>query len=108
MGGGVSQFSVKKILDHSAEKVWMKSFSFSSSSGIEILYEYDGYVMIFCRRFFVSPHRKTSQGNPSEFQKVSGIEMKLWIRKLGWVEYHELPSQVFCLRMPKKKCRGIF
>ena len=100
-GGGVSKFSVKKILYHSAEKVWRKSFSVSSSSGIEILYEYDGYVMIFCRRLFVSPNRRTSQGNPSEFQKVSGIDKNLWIRKVGWVEYHELPSETFCLTVPK-------
>ena len=30
--------------------------------------------MILCRRFFVSHYRKTSQGNPSVFQKVSGFE----------------------------------
>ena len=64
--------------------------------------------MIFCRKFFFSQCRKTSQGNPSEFQKVSGFEMKLCIRKLGWVEYHELPSQVFCLRVPKKTVEESF
>ena len=38
--------------------------------------------MIFCRTFFVSQY--------------------LWIRKLGWVGYHELPLEVFCLTVPKK------
>ena len=51
-----------------------KSLSVSSISGIEILYEYDGYVMNFCGRPFVSRYRKTTQGNPSEFQMYSGIE----------------------------------
>ena len=51
-----------------------KSLSVSSISGIEILYEYDGYVMIFCGRTFVSKYQKTSQWNPSEFQTFSVIE----------------------------------
>ena len=50
-----------------------KSLSVSSISGIEILYEYDGYVMNFCGRPFVSQYRKTSQGNSCQFQKYSGI-----------------------------------
>ena len=45
-----------------------KSLSVPSISGIEILFEYDEYVKIFCRRLFVSQYQKTSQGNPSEFQ----------------------------------------
>ena len=51
-----------------------KSLSVSSISGIEILYEYDGFLMNFCGRPFVPQYRKTSQGNPSEFQKYSSIE----------------------------------
>ena len=27
---------------------------------------------------------------------------ELWIRKLGGVDYHELPSEMFCLTVPKK------
>ena len=34
-------------------------------SGIEKFYASEGYVTIFPRKFFVSQHRKTLQGNPS-------------------------------------------
>ena len=99
-GGEYHKFPSKKFVSQ-CRKFWRKTFSVSSSSGIEILYEYDGYVMIFCRRIFVSPYRKTSQGNPPEFQNVPGIEQNLWIRKVGWVEYHQLPTETFCLTVPK-------
>ena len=36
-----------------------------------------GHITIFCRKFVVSQYRKTSYGNPSKFQKNSGIE-KCW------------------------------
>ena len=58
--------------------------------------------MIFCRTFFVSQYRNISQGNRSVFQKISGIEENYGYESWGWVEYHELPSEVFCLTVPKK------
>ena len=36
-------------------------------------------MTIFCQKF-LSQCRKTSLGNPSVFQKFSGIEKKLWVR----------------------------
>ena len=74
-GGGEFHKSPSKTFPLTMSKNFGgKSLSVSSISGIEILYEYDGYVMSFCGRLFVSQYQKTSQWNPSESQTFSGIE----------------------------------
>ena len=51
-----------------------------------------GFVEIFFHRT-----EKTSPGNHSAFQKISGREKILWIRG----GYHDFPSKNFCLTVPK-------
>ena len=41
-------------------------------------------------------------GEPFGVSENIRYRRKLWIRKLGWVEYHELPSEVFFPTVPKK------
>ena len=54
---GVSRFSLEKILFHSAKKIAEEHFSASLIFGIEKFYASEGYVTIFCRKFFVSPEK---------------------------------------------------
>ena len=81
-GGEFHNFPSKSLPLTVPKNFGGKSLSVSSISGIEILYENDGYVMNFCGRLFVSQCRKTSQGNPSEFQKYSGAK-KVMDKKVG-------------------------
>ena len=54
-GGGVSRFSVEKILSHSAEKYVGESFTVPLISGIEKVWMGGGggIIKIFRRKFFV-------------------------------------------------------
>ena len=57
-------------------------------------------ITIFCREFFVSQCRKNAQGNLSLFNRISGIE-KIHGEE-GWGGgNHDLPSNTFCLTVPK-------
>ena len=53
-GGGVSRFSVEKILSHSAEKSVGESFTVALVSGIEKIWIRGGSIKTFRRKFFVS------------------------------------------------------
>ena len=67
----VSRFSLEKFSSQSAVG---EPFSVSSISGIKKFVAYEENITIFYRKFVVSRNRKTSQGNPSVFHKISGIE----------------------------------
>ena len=57
-GEGVSQFSVESFLSHTAEKTFVvEPFSLSFISGMESIYDSEGYLTIFRRKFFVSQCR---------------------------------------------------
>ena len=58
-GSGITIFR-QKVFSHSAEKFFKEPFSVSLISGIEKIYAQEGYVTIFCRKFFVSQYQKTS------------------------------------------------
>ena len=62
--------------------------------------------MIFFRRFFVSHYRKTSQGNPSVFQKFSGIE-KIMDKKDGVVGISSFSVRMFLSHSEEKNHTGI-
>ena len=57
-----------------------------------------GSIKIFRREFFVSQCQKTSWGNPSVFQKISGMEKNM-DKKRG--VYDDFPSKIFSLTVPK-------
>ena len=73
-----------------SKEFWYRKFS---SKGAGKLH---GFV-----EFFLS-HRteKTSPGNHSVFQKISGRK-KHFIDKTGMGEYHDFPSESFFLTVPK-------
>ena len=78
-GEGVSRFSVKLFLSHSAEKFRRgESFSVSLISGSEKFYASEGYVTIFdfLSKFACLTVPKTFVGEPfcAVFQKISGSE----------------------------------
>ena len=56
----------------------------------------------FLSNIFCLTVPKFLAGEPFCVSENIRYRRKLWIRKLGWVEYHELPSKVFCLTVPKK------
>ena len=93
---GISLNSVEKFLSHSADKLrwrtllcfkkfWYRKFSSKGGGSFKVL-----------SKFFLS-HRteKTSPGNHSVFQKISGREKFSWIRR--GMRYHDFPSKSFCL-----------
>ena len=57
-GGGVSRFSVEKILSHSAEKFVGEPFSVSLIAGTEKVWIRQGGIKFFRRKIFVSQCRK--------------------------------------------------
>ena len=62
--------------------------------------------MLFCRRFFVSHYRKTSQGNPSVFQKFSGFE-KIMDKKDGVVRISRFSVRMLLSHSEEKNPTGI-
>ena len=74
--------SVEKFLSHSADKIRGRTLlCFERILVSEIFKQKRGKASRFCRIFF-SSHRteRTSPGNHSVFQKISGREKSLWIR----------------------------
>ena len=67
-GGGVSRFSVEKILSHSAEKSVGESFTVALVSGIEKIWIRGGSIKTFRRKFFVSQCGNFPLGNPLLWQ----------------------------------------
>ena len=69
---------------HCRKKTY-RNFECSTDFGCRKNFCLGGVSHDFFRRFFVSHYHKTSQGNPSVFQKNSGIE-KIMDKKHGVVE----------------------
>ena len=59
-GGGVSSFSVKIFLSHSAENLRRETFTVALTSGTEKVWIKGGNIKIFRRKFIVSQSRKNS------------------------------------------------
>ena len=89
---GISLNSVEKSLSHSANKIRRRTLlCFERILVSKIFKQRRGEASVFCRKFFLS-HRteKTSPGNHSVFQKISGRE-KYFMDKRGG--YHDFPSK---------------
>ena len=107
MGGGeFLNFPSKSFPLTVPKKFGGKSLSVSAISGIEILYEHDGYVMNICGRLFVSQYRKTSQGNPSDFPKYSGAK-KVMDKKVGVRGLSQITLRIVLSHSAEKNCTGI-
>ena len=74
MVGGCITIFPQKFLSHIAERKRTGIFEYSADFGCLINFCIGGVSHNFFRRFFVSHYRKTSQRNPSVFEKFSGIE----------------------------------
>ena len=99
---GISLNSVEKSLSHSADKIRRRTLVFQKNSGIENFQAKEGGSFTVLPKIFLS-HRteKTSPGNHSVFQKISGREkyfMDLWIRGGGGITIFR---RSFCLTVPK-------
>ena len=58
----------------------------------------------FLSKIFCPTVPKNLAGEPFCVSDVFRYRRKLLIRKVSWVEYHEIPSEMFCLTL-SKKCR---
>ena len=105
-GGEFLNFPSKSFPLTVPKKFGGKSLSVSAISGIEILYEHDGYVMNICGRLFVSQYRKTSQGNPSDFPKYSGAK-KVMDKKVGVRGLSQITLRIVLSHSAEKNCTGI-
>ena len=78
---GISLNFVEKSLSHSTDKIRRRTFLFRKTSGIEKFQAKEGWSFAVLSKMF-SSHRteKTSPGNHSVFQKISGRENFLWKR----------------------------
>ena len=65
---------------------------------VKIFKQSRGKIQGFVEFFSSQRTEKTSPGNHSVFQKISGREKNLWIRGGG---YDDFPSKSFCLTVPK-------
>ena len=74
----VSRFSVEKFLSHSAEKIRGRTLRYFRKFRVSKNFMHKrglrGVLRFSFGNFFVSQYRKTSQGNPSVIQKISGSE----------------------------------
>ena len=85
---GISLNSVEKSLSHSADKIRRRTLLFRKNSGIAK----EGGSFTVLSKFFLSDRtEKTSPGNHSVFQKISGRE-KYFMDKRGG-GYHDFPSK---------------
>ena len=81
---GISLNSVEKFLSHSANKIhWRTLLCFERILVSKIFKQKSREASRFCRNFFSHRTEKTSPGNHSVFQKISGREKNLWIRGGG-------------------------
>ena len=72
--GRVSRFSVKYVLSYSAESFRRETLLCFRKFGYRKILCLRGHITIFDRKFVVSQYPKISQGNPSVFHKIFGIE----------------------------------
>ena len=97
--GGVSRFSVKNFVSHSAERFVGEPFNMSLVWGIEKIYA-SGLCQDFLSKIFclTVPKHFVEERFCAVFQKNSGNE-KGYGKEGG--EYQDFPSKIFCLTVPK-------
>ena len=98
-GGGYENFTSKIFCLTVPKSSVGESFTVALISGTEKVWIRGGKITIFCRKFFVSQCRKNFVGESFSVALISGTE-KVWIGG-GGGEYHDFPSNFFCLTVPK-------
>ena len=92
---GISLNAVEKFLSHSADKI-RRTLVFRKNSGIENSQaKKGGSFTVLSKKILTHRTEKTSPGNHSVYQKISGRE-KIFMDKRGG-GYHDFPSKSFCL-----------
>ena len=99
-GEGVSRFSVENFLSHSADKIRRRTLlCFKRILVSKFFKQKKGEASRSCRLFLSHTTKKTSPGNHSAFQKISGREKCFMDERGGW--FHDFLSKSFCLTVPK-------
>ena len=92
---GISLNSVEKSLSHSADKIRSRTLlCFERILVSKIFKQRRGKLHDFVEIFFISQDRKTSPGNHSVFQKISGRE-KIFMDKRGVEEVSRFSVEKF-------------
>ena len=96
---GVSRFCVQNLLSRSAENFRRESFTVALLSSIEKVWIRGGGggVSRFSVENFLSPSAENFRGESFTVALISGAG-KVWVRR---GEYHDFPSKLFCLTIPK-------
>ena len=106
---GISLFSVKNFLSHSAENIRRGSLLCFKKILVSKLFMHrrEG-ASRYCRKKFVSQDRneKLGKGTLMFFRKFLVSKKFLWVRK--GEGYHDFSSEIFCLTMPKNFVRERF
>ena len=89
---GISLNSVEKSLSHSADKIRRRTLLCFERNLVSKIFKQRGGASRFCRKFFISQDRKTSPGNHSVFQTISGREKYFMDKRRG---YHVFRRKVF-------------
>ena len=92
----------QKYLSHGTAKRRTGNFKFFTDFGYGTNLYIGEVRHDFLSNSFCLTVPKDFAGEPFCVSENIRYRRKLWIRKLGWVEYHELPSEVLCLTVPKK------
>ena len=96
---GLSLNSVEKSLSHSADKICRRTLlCFERILVSKIFKRRRGEASRFCRNFFSDRTEKTSPGNHSVFQKISGSEKYFMYKRGGGITIFR---RSFCLTVPK-------
>ena len=97
---GLSLNSVEKFLSHIADKIRRRTLLCFERVLVSKIFKQSWGKLHGFVDFFISQDRKTSPGNHSVFQKISGRE-KIFMDKREGGGYHDFPSKNFCLTVPK-------
>ena len=97
MRKGVSRFSIERFWSHSAEKFCGHPFNVSEKLGCRKISCIKGGITFFRRKFLVSQCRKILWASLQCFGNF-GVS-KIFMHNRG---YHNFPSKIFCLTVPKK------
>ena len=103
---GISRFFLKILSCHSTKKlrrgtllpftIFLVSINFVDKRGGE---EEGGSITVFCRKFFVSKAKKLLRRSLLYFGTF--LLAKIFMHKRGKVAYHDFPSKLSCLTVPK-------
>ena len=95
----ISLNSVEKSLSHSADKIRRRTLlCFERILVSKSFKQRRGEASRFCRIFFISQSQKTSPGNHSVFQKISGRQNYFMDKRGGGITIFR---RSFCLTVPK-------